>query len=251
MALEDFLGGPTSGAVSSGDIAFSTIVSGYIASGQIGTVHLADESVTSDDIASGAVGSSDIAFGAVCSGHISSGQIGVNHLASGVGNFTLISGIIVSGSLGAGIVFTEHIASGAVVSDHIAATGVPNSSTYLRGDFSWSAAEPAYVAGGGAVIQATSKATGVTLNTLCGKITMSNAALAAATEVKFVVTNNTVAATDVVVVNIQSVGTAGAYFVGVAAVGAGSFTIYLGNCSAGSLSQAVVLNFAVIKAVAA
>ena len=108
-----------------------------------------------------------------------------------------------------------------------------------------------YAAGaGGSVTQLTSKSTGVTLNKLSGKITMHGAALAAAAEVAFTLTNSFIEATDVVVVNIQSVGTAGAYFVCVGAVSAGSCSITLGNCSAGSLSQAVVLNFAVIKAVA-
>jgi hypothetical protein len=104
---------------------------------------------------------------------------------------------------------------------------------------------------GGTVVQATSKATGVTLNKLCGRITMHGAALAAAAEVSFVVTNSLVAATDVVVVCVQSVGTAGAYLVTVGAVSAGSFAITVGNVSAGSLSQALVLNFVVLKGVAA
>lgn len=106
-----------------------------------------------------------------------------------------------------------------------------------------------YAAGGSSVTQITSKATGVTINARCGRITMHNAALAAAAEVSFVVTNNQVAATDCIIVNVQSVGNAGAYLVNVAAVSAGAFTIAVGNCSTGSLSQAVVLNFAVIKAV--
>lgn len=111
--------------------------------------------------------------------------------------------------------------------------------------------KPAFVAGdGGAVTQQTSKSTGVTLNKLCGQITMNGAALAAAAEVSFVVTNSTVASTDVVVACVQSVGTAGAYFVTVGAVSNGSFALTVGNASAGSLSQAVVLNFAVIKGVA-
>lgn len=101
---------------------------------------------------------------------------------------------------------------------------------------------------GGTVTQATNKATGVTLNKVCGQITMNGAALAAAAEVSFVVTNSACATTDVPVVVIDSVGTVGAYTVTVSAVGAGSFTITLGNVSAGSLSEAVVLNFAIIKA---
>lgn len=104
---------------------------------------------------------------------------------------------------------------------------------------------------GGTVTQATSKATGVTLNKACGRITMHNAALAAGAEVAFTLTNSTIAATDVVVVNVQSVGTAGAYLVGVGAVSAGSCSITVSNCSTGSLSQAIVLNFVVIKGVTA
>ena len=41
-----------------------------------------------------------------------------------------------------------------------------------------------------------------------------------------------------------------AYFVSVGAVANGSCSITVGNTSAGSLSQAIVLNFAVIKSVA-
>lgn len=111
---------------------------------------------------------------------------------------------------------------------------------------------PLYTGGsgiGGTVTQATNKTTGVTLNKICGQITMNGAALAAAAEVSFVVTNNTVASTDVVIVNVQSVGTAGAYFITVGAVSNGSFAITVGNASTGSLSQAVILNFAVLKSV--
>jgi hypothetical protein len=100
---------------------------------------------------------------------------------------------------------------------------------------------------GGTVTQLTNKSTGVTLNTLSGRITTHNAALAAAAEVTFVVTNNQVAATDVPVVAIASGGTAGSYATVVSAVGSGSFSISLSNLSGGSLSQAVVINFAVIK----
>ena len=109
-----------------------------------------------------------------------------------------------------------------------------------------------YATGAGSTVtQATSKSTGVTINALCGAITMNGAALAAAAEVTFVVTDSSVAATDVVVVNHSSAGTSGAYLVGVSAVGAGSFSITVTNASGGSLSEAIVLSFAVIKAVAA
>jgi hypothetical protein len=103
---------------------------------------------------------------------------------------------------------------------------------------------------GGAVTQLTSKATGVTLNKRCGQITTHNAALAAAAEVSFVVTNNTVAGTDVPQVAIASGATVGTTQAWVSAVAAGSFTVSLANLSTGSLSQAVVLNFVVNKSVA-
>lgn len=106
-----------------------------------------------------------------------------------------------------------------------------------------------YVSGsGGAVTQATSKSTGVTLNKVCGAITMHNAALADATNVSFTVTNSVVAANDVVIVNHSSAGTAGAYTVEANAIAAGSFAVTVRNVSGGSLSQAIVLSFAVIKA---
>ena len=103
---------------------------------------------------------------------------------------------------------------------------------------------------GGTVTQATSKSTGATLNTVSGQITMNGAALAAAAEVSFTLTNSAVAATDVVMVSIASGATAGAYSVQCDATAAGSCRISVGNRSTGSLSEAIVLNFVVIKGVA-
>ena len=104
---------------------------------------------------------------------------------------------------------------------------------------------------GGAVTQLTSKATGVTVNTVCGQITLHNATLNAGVEVTFTVTNSACATTDCVVVNHDSVGTAGAYGIYANSIGAGSFAITVTNLSAGNLGEAIVLNFAIIKAVAA
>jgi len=100
---------------------------------------------------------------------------------------------------------------------------------------------------GGAVTQAASKSTGVTLDKMCGAIEMNNAALSGATSVGFTVTNGKVLARDVVVVTIASAATVLSYFVGVDAVADGSFKIHLRNITAGSLSEAVVLNFFVLK----
>lgn len=103
---------------------------------------------------------------------------------------------------------------------------------------------------GGTVTQATSKSTGVTLNKATGQITMNAAALAAATIVSFVLTDTAIAASDVLVLNHVSGGTLGAYSLN-ARCAAGSATIYVRNNTAGSLSEAIVIGFALIKAVIA
>jgi hypothetical protein len=103
---------------------------------------------------------------------------------------------------------------------------------------------------GGTVTQSSSKTTGVNLNKINGEIVMNGAELADDATAAFTLTNSKIAATDVVIVNVASVGTAGAYQVTVGAVAAGSCSISVLNVSGGALSQAIKLNFAVIKAVA-
>lgn len=105
---------------------------------------------------------------------------------------------------------------------------------------------------GGTVTQATTKATGVTLNTICGQITMNNANLASGiTGVTFVLTNSTIGLTDVVVTSIAATGesTGGSYTVTVDKQAAGSCSITLRNLSGGTLGEAVVVNFIVLKGV--
>ena len=99
----------------------------------------------------------------------------------------------------------------------------------------------------GTVTQATDKSTGVTLNKSAGQITMNNATLNATTNVAFVLTNSLLSAKDVVIVNVAG-GTAAttSYNCWVSGHAAGSATIVLRNITAGSLSEAVVLNFAII-----
>jgi hypothetical protein len=103
------------------------------------------------------------------------------------------------------------------------------------------------VGAGGTVTQATNKSTGATLNTRCGTITMNGAELAADTTVSFTLTNSQIAATDVVVLNHASAGTAGAYTLNAQAA-AGSASINVRNVTGGALSEAIVIRFAVIKA---
>lgn len=100
---------------------------------------------------------------------------------------------------------------------------------------------------GVSVTQATSKSTGVTLNAAAGQIVTNNAALAAAGEAAFVVTNSAVSALDIPVIALASgAATAGTYLLSIAAVAAGSFTIVISNASAGSLSEALTINFGII-----
>jgi hypothetical protein len=100
---------------------------------------------------------------------------------------------------------------------------------------------------GGAVTQATSRTTGVTLNKTNGAITLVSAA-GLATFQSFTVTNSTVAATDVVHVTQKS-GT-DLYQIFVTATAAGSFRITFAT-TGGTTTEQPVFNFAVIKAVTA
>ena len=102
---------------------------------------------------------------------------------------------------------------------------------------------------GGAVTQATSKSTGVTLNRKSGVITMNAASLATVTDVSFTLTNSEIGATDVVIANQGSGGTSGAYFCRCITVAAGSCVIRVQNTTGGSLSEALTVNFVVIDAV--
>lgn len=128
------------------------------------------------------------------------------------------------------------------------ATGV----AYNDPEFStvYATAEIGYAAAAqGAVTQATSKSTAVTLNASAGQITMNNAALAATTNVAFTLNNSLISAKDVLIVNVAGGNaTAGTYNVFTSTLAAGSATIVLRNISGGSLSEAVVLNFAIIHA---
>jgi hypothetical protein len=101
-------------------------------------------------------------------------------------------------------------------------------------------------AGQGTVTQATSKSTAVTLNKSMGRITMNGAALAGNTAVTFTLNNNLISAKDVIVLNVSGGGTAGAYTTYVSSMTTGSAEVTLRNLTAGSLSEAVIINFATI-----
>jgi hypothetical protein len=105
-----------------------------------------------------------------------------------------------------------------------------------------------YTSGAGSTVtQATSRTTGVTINKVSGAITLVSAA-GTSSYTTFTVTNSTVAATDVIIVNQKS-GT-DKYEAFVSNVAAGSFNITFSDVS-GTTTEQPVFNFAVIKAVAA
>jgi membrane-bound inhibitor of C-type lysozyme len=111
---------------------------------------------------------------------------------------------------------------------------------YVDGELGYTAAAQ------GTVTQGVNKAEPVTLNKSAGQITMNAATLNAATNVTFTLNNNTVSAKDVVVLSVASGATAGAYNCWVSGKGVGTVTITVRNISGGNLSEAVVINFAVI-----
>lgn len=126
-------------------------------------------------------------------------------------------------------------------------TGTGNITT-PRGLVSTGTAGVGYATGaGGTVTQATNRTTGVTINKTTGAITLVSAA-GSTTPATFTVTNSTVAATDVVVLSQKS-GT-DLYDLSVTAVAAGSFNITF-NTKSGTTTEQPVINFAVIKGVAA
>ena len=99
----------------------------------------------------------------------------------------------------------------------------------------------------GTVTQLTSKSTAVTLNKSAGQITMNNASLTTATNATFTLNNSFISANDTIILTISGGQTTpGSYNVFANALGAGTVSITLRNISGGTLSEAIVINFAII-----
>ena len=99
----------------------------------------------------------------------------------------------------------------------------------------------------GTVTQLTDKSTAVTLNKSAGRITMNNASLATATNATFTLNNSFISANDTVILTISGgQATPGSYNVFANSLSAGAVSITLRNISGGSLSEAIVINFALI-----
>ena len=102
------------------------------------------------------------------------------------------------------------------------------------------------VGSGGTVTQATSKATAVTLNKPSGQITMNGAALAAGAMVSFSLQNSFITTGDTLVLSMVETFTSTNYSLSTG-INSGGASINVRNASAGSLSQAIIINFAVVK----
>ena len=100
---------------------------------------------------------------------------------------------------------------------------------------------------GGVVTQITSKATAVTLDKPCGIITTHAAALAAGASVEFTLNSTEITVNDVIIPSMQS--PVSKYTVATVGSTAGTCILRLTNYTAGSLSEAVKINFAVINVV--
>lgn len=101
---------------------------------------------------------------------------------------------------------------------------------------------------GAVVTQATSKATAVNCNGPCGVITTVNTAIAAGAATSFTVNTGHVAVNDTVALSIVSgAAAAGSYVLTAEAVANGSFVIAIRNPTAGILSEAIVISFAIMR----
>ena len=142
-----------------------------------------------------------------------------------------------------GVAFADQIISGGTIDNTPIGLSTPST---IEGTTVYADVEIGYAAiAQGAVTQATSKSTGVTLNTSAGQITLNAASLGATTNVTFTLTNSLLTAKDVLILNVTN-GTSASYNAFVSSMEAGSATITLRNISAGALAEAVVLNFAII-----
>lgn len=132
---------------------------------------------------------------------------------------------------------------------------IDGTSTFPRPSAKTAAQGIGYATGAGAAVtQITSRATGVTCTGLSGTITTDTTSLAGLASADFIVTNTAVAIGDVPIVAIQSGSNGGGTIASVSTVAAGSFTIRVANnnAAAGTAETgAILINFAIIKAVSA
>jgi hypothetical protein len=139
-----------------------------------------------------------------------------------------------------GVAYSDQDIDGGTIGATTPST-IVGTTVYATSEIGYSAAAQ------GTVTQATSKSTAVTLDKSAGRITMNNASLATATNATFTLNNSIIGANDAVILTISGGQTTpGSYNVFANSLTAGSVSITLRNISGGSLSEAVVINFAIV-----
>jgi hypothetical protein len=243
----------------------------YVGGAIVGDIQVTGVSVTGNVVG----GNLNTSGQVVATGNITGGNVRSNGILSSVGNITggnvntgqlsltgnVISVLNVTGNVNGGNLRTTGIvsAAGNITGGNITTAGrLSTSGTVINANIttagtirsSSSSAGVGYAAGaGGTVTQLTSKATGVTLNTVSGEITTDDGTLNGDTTVSFVLTNSAIANTDVMIINHVGGGTVGRYTFN-AACNNGNATITIRNVTSGGGSNegaALVLRFAVIK----
>tara|TARA_R110002020_G_scaffold108005_1_gene250540 strand:- start:804 stop:2477 length:1674 start_codon:yes stop_codon:yes gene_type:complete len=111
----------TDGTIVAGDIANTTITGGKLVNSTITATQLASNAVTSPKISAASITGAKIANDAVDSAHYVAASIDAEHIASNA-------------------VTTAKIPDDAITIAKLAASGTANSSSFLRGDNTWSAA---------------------------------------------------------------------------------------------------------------
>lgn len=247
-------------------IGYGTAYGGWLMSGQIDGLSVATDFKAARDIVSGrdlrATGSLYVANGASITGNLTAtgsadARAAAHFLGPTTGGANSALYLRNAGSFST-IYFQANGSPDAqidsIFGDGLAITGSTRvrlgyGSTY---GFGYNANGFGYLTGvGGAVTQAGSKTAAVTLNKTCGQVILNGAALAAGASASFPLNCSAIAATDVVQLSIASGATADAYQLCVTATSAGFCRVQIRNVSAGSLAEAIVLNFAILKAVAA
>lgn len=112
-------------------IADAAVTNAKIADGSVTNLKLADASVSNGKLLDASVGTSKIADGSVTTAKLADGSLTTAKF---------VDGSVATAKLADGSITSAKIASGAVTTTKIGATGTPSSTTYLRGDGSWSEA---------------------------------------------------------------------------------------------------------------
>ncbi|MBC7424974.1 MAG: hypothetical protein H7321_00450, partial [Bacteroidia bacterium] len=141
--------------------------------------------------------------------------------------------------------------TGQIIETALTAAIIPSSVTSTGAITSSGTAGIGYATGaGGTVTQLLSKGNSVDCQKITGKVTTFASALAAGAIVTFPIQTNFCKLNDLVILNHASGGTAGPYLLTAQAM-ANGINVYIRNTGSTSLSEAIVISFAIIKSVIA